>query len=98
MLVSVEAWPDEIVIRMRGRPSSLTQRLEDDFETALEAWHHEGREGQIPEDPGARILGFDLDVTDDVATDYKLRSAARGGTGTMFRADWTFVPGPPDSA
>src|SRR4051812_31688887 len=31
ILVSVEAWPDDIVIRMRGRPSPLTQRLEDDF-------------------------------------------------------------------
>jgi hypothetical protein len=98
ILASVEAWPDEIVIRMCGRPSPLTQRLEDDFHTALEAWHREAREGEAPEDPGARILGLDLFVTDDVGTSYKLFSAARGGTGTMFRADWIFAPGPPETA
>ena len=98
ILVSVEAWPDEIVVRMRGRPSLLTERLEEEFATALETWHRDGREGHIPEQPGERILGFELHVADDVGTDYKLRSAARGGTGTMFRAEWTFAPGPPESA
>jgi hypothetical protein len=98
ILVSVEAWPDEIVIRMRGRPSPLTGRLEDDFETALAAWHRNGRVGKTPEQPGERVFGLDLVVTDDAGTDYRLYSATRGGTGTMFRADWTFTPGPPDSA
>jgi hypothetical protein len=98
ILVSVEAWPDEVVVRMRGRPSPLTQRMEDDFGEALETWHREGREVRPPDQPAERILGFDLHVTDDLGTGYEVRSSARGGSGTMFHADWTFAPGPPDAA
>jgi hypothetical protein len=98
ILVSVEAWPDEVVIRMRGRPSPSTQRMEDEFDAALEGWHRDGREGQIPEQPGTRIFGLDLAVADDLGTEYRLRSASRGGSGRMFRADWTFGPGPPRAA
>ena len=100
ILVSVEAWPDEVVVRMRGRTSPLTRRMEADFDAALEAWHRKGSEGHPPDQPGERVFATDLDVhvTDEFGTAYKLRASARGGTGTEFHANWTFVPGPPDRA
>src|SRR5690242_1834203 len=100
VLVSVEAWPDEVVVRMRGRASPLTRRMETDFDAALGTWHRQGREGRPPEEPAERIFPPDLDVrvTDDLGTAYKLRASARGGTGTEFHANWTFLPGPPDRA
>jgi hypothetical protein len=98
VLVSVEAWPEEVVVRLRGRPSLLTRRMEDDFGEALERWQREGRQGRPPDQPAERIFDFDVRVNDELGTVYTLRSSARGGSGTMFQADWTFVPGPPDSA
>ena len=45
VLVSVEAWPDEVVVRMRGLPSDVTTQLDADFGEALEAWHRAGSAG-----------------------------------------------------
>jgi hypothetical protein len=97
VLVSVEVWPDEIVLRMRGLPSNLTARLENGFHNALAAWSDKGRAGSPPQQPAERIFDFDVRVSDDVGTAYVPRSASRGGSGTMFRAEWTFTPGPPDA-
>jgi hypothetical protein len=98
MLVSVEAWPDEIVVRMRGLPSEVTARLDAEFHEALEAWHREGRTSGVPQQPADEMFDFDITVSDDVGTVYAVQQAARGGTSRMFRAEWTFQPGPPDSA
>ena len=57
MLVSVEVWPDEVVVRARGL--------------------------QANEQP-------------PLSTPSRRRS--RRWSGTMFRADWVFVPGPPKAA
>jgi|tagenome__1003787_1003787.scaffolds.fasta_scaffold20940939_5 hypothetical protein len=98
MLVSVEAWPDEIVVRMRGLPSEVTARLDTEFHEALEAWHREGRTSPLPQQPADQIFDIDILVSDDVGTLYAVRQAGRGGSSRMFRAEWTFQPGPPDSA
>jgi hypothetical protein len=97
VLVSVEAWPDEVMVRLRGVPSTTTERLEAEFERALEVWHQAGREGVPPQQPAERIFP-DVRISDDVGTEYALRSSARGGSNTMFRADYVFVPGPPEPA
>jgi hypothetical protein len=98
LLVSVEAWPDEVVVRMRGLPSEVTARVDAEFHEALEAWHREGRASDMPPQPAEHVFGFDITLSDDEQTSYSAVSAARGGSRTMFRADWTFHPGPPDSA
>ena len=98
VLVSVEAWPDEVVVWMRALPTKLTARLDADFHLALEAWHREGGGGLPPGQPADQVFDFDVALADSVGTPYRTRSSARGGTGTMFRADWTFAPGPPDAA
>jgi hypothetical protein len=98
VLVSVEAWPDEIVVRMRGLPTALTAKLGAEFHEALVAWHREGRGRPPPDQPADEIFDFDVFLGDDSGTQYRPVASARGGTGTMFRADWTFVPGPPEKA
>jgi hypothetical protein len=98
VLVSVEAWPDEVVVRLRGLPTDLTARLEASFHDGLERWHAEGAHGSPPPQPADAVFDFDVSVSDDAETRYAPKSSARGGTGTMFRADWKFEPGPPPAA
>jgi hypothetical protein len=96
VLVSVEAWPDELMVRLRGFPSATTARLEAEHEQALGAWHDAGADGAPPYQPAERIFP-EVSISDNVETAYAIRSSARGGSGTMFRADYVFVPGPQES-
>jgi hypothetical protein len=99
VLVSVEAWPDEVVVRARGLPSGRTAALEREFGEALEGWHRQGRNREaVPAQPADRIFDVEVSVADDAGTVYSPTASARGGSGTMFRADWVFVPGPPAAA
>jgi hypothetical protein len=99
MLVSIEVWQDEVVVRARGLPSELTVALEHDFGEALERWHREGSDREaLPLQPFDRIFNVDVSVADDVATAYSPIHSARGGSGRMFRAEWFFAPGPPAAA
>jgi hypothetical protein len=99
VLVSVEAWPDEVVVRTRGLPSARTSALQRGFDEALEGWHRRGRDrNAVPAQPAEGIFDVEVSVTDDAGTMYSPTASARGGGGTMFRADWVFVPGPPPAA
>jgi len=99
VLVSVEVWPDEVVVRARGLPSERTADLEREFSEALEGWREQGGDGDtVPRQPAERIFDLDVSVADDAGTAYSLSTSARGGSGTMFRAEWAFVPGPSEAA
>jgi hypothetical protein len=98
VLVSVEVWTDEVVVRMRGLPNERTAALAAGFHEALDEWHGQGRSGKRPEQPAERVFDFEVSVGDDIGTAYSPTSSARGGSGTMFRAEWSFVPGPPETA
>jgi hypothetical protein len=99
VLVSVEAWPDEVVVRARGLPNERTAGLEREFGETLERYHEEGREtGPVPRQPAECIFDVEVSVADDAGTVYSPTASARGGSGTMFRAEWVFVPGPPEDA
>jgi hypothetical protein len=98
VLVSVEAWPDEVVVRMRGLPTELTARLDTEFHAALEAWHREGQIADAPRQPAERIFDVEISISDDLGTTYAPSSSSRGGSARMFRADWVFRPGPPEGA
>jgi hypothetical protein len=97
VLTTVEAWPDEVVVRLRGAPSERTSRLDMDFHRSLDTWHREHQTDPQPQ-PAEHVFEFDVIVADNVGTVYIRRSSARGGSGTMFRASWTFAPGPPETA
>jgi hypothetical protein len=99
MLVSIEMWPDEVVVRARGLPSELTVALEHEFGEALERSHREGADKEaLPLKPFEQIFNVNVSVADDVGTAYSPTHSARGGSGRMFRAEWFFAPGPPDAA
>ena len=67
MLVSVEAWADEVVVRARGLPSERTAALAREF--------------------AERIFEVEISIADDAGTVYSPTTSARGGSGTIFRAD-----------
>jgi hypothetical protein len=99
VLVSVEVWPDEVVVRVRGLPSELTAELEREFGEALERWDRQGRDKDaLRQQPLERIFDVDVSVADDVGTVYSPATSMRGGSGRMFRAEWFFSPGPPEVA
>jgi hypothetical protein len=99
MLVSIEVWQDEVVVRARGLPSELTVALEHDFGEALERWDREGADRDaLPLQPFERVFNLDVSVADDVGTAYSPTHSARGGSGRIFRAEWFFAPGPPAAA
>lgn len=99
MLVSVEVWSDEVVVRARGLPSQLTSALDREFHNDLDRWHEQRADPQaLPQQPAERIFDINVSVVDDVDTAYELKSSSRGGSGTMFRAEWSFLPGPPVTA
>src|SRR5689334_23737110 len=89
VLVSVEAWPDEVVVRMRGLPNDVTTRLAADFGESLEAWHRAGGEGTPPQQPAEWVFPLDVELKDDVGTAMRLvrqraEVAARCSTLTTY--------------
>jgi hypothetical protein len=84
MLVSIEVWQDEVVVRARGLPSELTVALEHEFGEALERWHRESADREaLPLKPFERV--FDVDVSRSQMMSvprtrpFTLRGVAAGG-------------------
>jgi hypothetical protein len=99
VLVSVEVWADEVVVRARALPSKRTAALAREFSGALEGRCPQGGDGDAaPPQPAERIFDLYVSVADDAGTVYSPSTSARGGSGTMFRAEWVFVPGPSELA
>ena len=99
VLLSVEVWPDEVVVRARGVPSRRTAGLEREFSEGLQEWHERSADRDlVPRQPAERIFDLDVSVADDAGTVYSPSGSARGGSGTMFRAEWAFQPGPSEAA
>ena len=99
VLVSVEVWRDEVVVRARGLPAEGAVALEREFSDALERWNRQGNDRDaMPRQPAERIFDLDVSVADGLGTAYSPTSSTRGGSGTMFRAEWSFAPGPPEAA
>lgn len=95
VLVTVELWETDTVVRLAGRPADPAAE-ERHHEALLEEWAAQGRRGRPPTSRGERLLDVDLELADDVGTTYILRSAERGGSGRLYRGDWFFItPVPP---
>src|SRR5690349_15699680 len=88
------------MVRLRGLPSETTERFEAEFGTAFEAWGNAGAEGAPPQQPADGIFPEldDVSIGDNVGTHYAIRSSARGGSNRLFRADYVFTPGTPETA
>jgi hypothetical protein len=80
VLVSVEVWRDEVVVRAHGLPGEGTVALEHEFSDALERWNRQGADGHaVPRQPAERTFDLDVSIADGVGHGllaYELR--ARG--------------------
>jgi hypothetical protein len=97
-LITVEVWPAGVILRLAGLPNDRTEALERNFNETLDAWARSGRKGSPPKQPAEDLFDVDLALSDDLGTSYVLGTTSRGGSGSMFRAEWSFEPGPPQSS
>jgi hypothetical protein len=101
LLITVEAWPDSVVVRVAGLPNERTASLEAEYRRAIEAWaaaRGEGGPTRPPREPGAAALGrLGLTIRDDLGTPYRVAAGSTGGTGSEWRGEWVFRPGPPSA-
>jgi hypothetical protein len=96
-LVSVELWPQHLVVRLAAIPNEITADRQRRYEMELERWG-EAASGDPPEQPGTRLLAaLRLAVEDDVGTAYAPRSSNTGGTGSEWHGDWFFAAEVPES-
>jgi hypothetical protein len=102
LLVTVEAWPDSVIVRVAGMPNERTARLDAEFDQAMRTWAAAralGDDSRPPQDPGASALErLGLTIRDAAGTPYRLVVSSTGGTGTEWRGEWVFRPGPPASS
>lgn len=101
-LITVAVWSRGVVVRFAGLPSELTERLEESYGDAVDAWGRARREGRVhddrpPEHPALRLFDVEVTLRDELATGYESRVRSYGGSLQPLRADWAFEPGPPDS-
>ena len=97
-VIAIESWPGGVIVRLAGLPNEHTEALDRTYHAELEAWAQSGRKDSPPNQPAEDVFDASLTLSDDVGTRYALRTASLGGSGRMFRAEWSFEPGPPDSA
>src|SRR5581483_3113198 len=97
-LVSVELWPQQTIVRLAALVDEPVAE-EEAFGAALDAWAKGGRREPLPSEPGDSIYRqVSITVTDDLGTAYFPKSSAVGGTGRLFRGDWYFSVGVPQTA
>jgi hypothetical protein len=106
VLRDVQCSFDGVVIRLYGRPSELTDRLDADYRAAFEEWaglaiaakQRGERPPDPPPQPGELLSRLGLTLRDDVDTTYRWHSTQAAGSGTEWDAVWRFAPGPPPGA
>lgn len=108
-LLSVETWPEEVVVRAASVPQSEEAKTrEERHRGERHAWMSKvgraHREGQpLPEDGPEHPLGESHDrlrisLADDAGTLYRWRRSSRGGVTWDFAGEWFFTPAPPTDA
>jgi hypothetical protein len=97
-LISVEVWSAGVIVRLGGLPNERTDALDRNYHETLDAWARAGRKGSPPNQPAEDIFDVALGLSDDLETSYVLQATSMGGSGRMFRAEWSFEPGPPESS
>jgi hypothetical protein len=88
IILSVELWTESIHVHLAPVQTEETDRLTAEHVASDFA-------GDAPD---AYLGLLDLALADDAGTVYRPTGTAAGGTGTEWRAHWTFAPGyPPDA-
>ena len=96
LLVSVELWPEHLVVRLAGLPNEITRDRLRRHELEFEQWGRTAS-GDPPEEPGTRLLApLRIAVDDDAGTTYTPRSGNTGGSGSEWHGDWFFAAAVPD--
>jgi hypothetical protein len=103
VLVSVEFWPESIVLRVAGLPNATTAHLDAEHQERLQTWLATRMAGDQdippPTEPGVVHLSrLNPTIHDDVETPYTFAGGSMGGTGTEWRGEWLFRPGPSETA
>lgn len=105
LLVSVEAWTDELRLRLAAQRSALTDELDVEYQAAMAHWVTLADESQAsgvkvpaPHPPAERLTRLPLSLNDDVGTVYEAGDRQSGGYGSEWRAEWQFTPGVPPEA
>ena len=97
LLVSLELWPQHVVVRLAGLPNEITDDRQRRYELELEQWGRTAA-GDPPEQPGTCLLApLRVTVEDDARTAYTPRSGNTGGTGSEWHGDWFFAAAVPDT-
>ena len=96
-LISVELWPQRVVVRLAALPNEITEEQQRLYESEFEGWGR-GASGDPPEQPGTRLLEpLEVAVEDDAGTAYAPVSGNTGGTGSEWHGDWFFGAEVPES-
>jgi hypothetical protein len=98
VLASVELWTSSLFLRMAVLRNAVTDGLDAEHREAFERWSAGDRASPPPPQPGARLNALPLTVTDDAGTAYVAAGRASSGSGTEWRSEWKYEPGPPASA
>jgi hypothetical protein len=98
VLLSVELWSSGVFVHLAILRSAATDELDAAHERAFEAWAAGPRDEAPPDMPGVRLGHLALTVADDTGTSYRPTHRAAGGSGTEWRSQWKFEPGPPPEA
>jgi hypothetical protein len=105
VLLYVELWSGEVVLRLAGVPNEQTTELDAAFGRELQdraaAAHRAEASGAAappPPAPHERLLRMGLSLADDLGTAYRALGGSAGGTGTEWRAQHQLAPGVPATA
>ena len=94
-LISVELWPDHVVVRLAALPNEITVERQRRYEVEFGAL---GLARDPPDQPGMQLLApLEIAVEDDQGTRYDRRSSNTGGTGSEWHGDWFFAGEVPTS-
>ena len=105
--LDAQDWDGQAGMRvdLHGVRGLETMRRDEEFRAAREAWsrrlqqHGQDLAGDPPPMPGVAVLNrVQADITDDVATDYRLLAGQVAGDGTDWEASWVYGPRPPMNA
>lgn len=102
--VPIHAGGRGIKVRLEVIRDEETGRRDHNFHEARLAWVHRRRAqgaepGPMPTMPG--VLAFEpveLQITDDIGTDYRFVAGQVAGDGNEWSACWTYLPEPPRQA
>ena len=94
---------EQLIVRLDIADSPHRQALEAAFHEEFEAWVRHGRDSDEmpPRTPGERLFGVDVEVRDDLGTEYSSNAgnassrAYAGGTGTEWLGGRYITPAPP---